>query len=104
WLGGMLCLIAIFVPSFLLVLGALPFWEKLRENERMQAAMFGVNAAVVGLLLAALYDPVWTSAIHGPKDFGLALLAFIALMFWRVPPWCVVLGSGLVGGLLSTLS
>ena len=64
WIGGMICLRAIFAPSFLLVVGALPFWERLRRNIRMQAALTGINAAVVGLLLAALYQPVWTSAIH----------------------------------------
>ncbi|HCU0342986.1 TPA: chromate efflux transporter, partial [Pseudomonas aeruginosa] len=94
WLGGLICLLAIFAPSFLLVVGALPFWEHLRRNLRTQAALLGINAAVVGLLLAALYQPVWTSAIHGPKDFGLALVALVALMFWKLPPWLVVLGSG----------
>lgn len=101
WMGGLLCLIAIFVPSFLIVFGALPFWEQLRTNLRMRTALIGVNAAVVGLLLAALYDPVWTSAIHRPTDFGLALMALIALMFWRLPPWLTVLGCGLGGWLLS---
>ncbi|NYT84978.1 chromate efflux transporter [Pollutimonas harenae] len=101
WLGGLLCLAAIFVPSFLIVAGALPFWEQLRSNRRMRAALSGINAAVVGLLLAALYDPVWTSAIHRPTDFGLALMAFVALMFWRLPPWLVVLACGLGGWLLS---
>ncbi|NYT59831.1 chromate efflux transporter [Alcaligenaceae bacterium] len=101
WLGSLLCLVAIFVPSFLIVAGALPFWEQLRTNRRMRAALNGVNAAVVGLLLAALYDPVWISAIHRPTDFGLALIAFVALMFWRLPPWLVVLGCGLGGWLLS---
>lgn len=96
-LGGMIGLLAIFAPSFFLVAGALPFWELLRRNLRMQAALSGVNAAVVGLLLAALYQPVWTSAIHRPQDFGLALVGFIALMFWKLPPWFVVLGSGLAG-------
>ncbi len=100
WLGGLICLLAIFAPSFLLVVGALPFWERLRRNARTQAALSGINAAVVGLLLAALYHPVWTSAIHAPQDFGLALVALVALMFWKLPPWLVVLGSGLVGGLL----
>ena len=101
WIGGMLCLVAIFVPSFLLVAGVLPFWERLRHNVRTQAALAGVNAAVVGLLLAALYQPVWSSAIFKPQDFGLALIAFIALMFWKWPPWLVVSCSGLAGWLLS---
>jgi chromate transporter len=97
WAGGLLCLVAIFAPSFLLVVGALPFWERLRRNRRTQAALAGVNAAVVGLLLAALYQPVWTSAIHRPQDFGLAL---VALMFWKFPPWLAVAGSGEAGWLL----
>ncbi len=101
WLGGLICLLAIFAPSFLLVVGALPFWEYLRRNTRTQAALLGINAAVVGLLLAALYQPVWTSAIHAPQDFGLALVALVALMFWKLPPWLVVVGSGVAGWLLS---
>lgn len=100
WLGGVIGLLAIFAPSFFLVLGALPFWEHLRRSARTQAALSGINAAVVGLLLAALYHPVWTSAIHAPQDFGLALVALVALMFWKLPPWLVVLGSGLLGGLM----
>ncbi|HFL7942947.1 TPA: chromate efflux transporter [Pseudomonas putida] len=103
WLGGLICLLAIFAPSFLLVMGALPFWEYLRRSLRTQAALLGINAAVVGLLLAALYQPVWTSAIHGPQDFGLALVAMVALIFWKLPPWLVVLGSGVLGWLLSTV-
>ncbi|UXH42323.1 chromate efflux transporter [Pseudomonas promysalinigenes] len=102
WLGGLICLLAIFAPSFLLVVGALPFWERLRRNSRTQAALLGINAAVVGLLLAALYQPVWTSAIHAPEDFGLAIVALVALMFWKLPPWLVVLGTGVLGGLLNT--
>lgn len=101
WLGGLLCLLAIFVPSFLLVLGALPFWENLRRSPRTQAALAGVNAAVVGLLLAALYQPVWTSAIFSARDFGLALVGLVALMVWKLPPWLVVVGSGALGWLLS---
>lgn len=101
WIGAVVCLVAIFVPSFLLVAGSLPFWEQLRSNVRTQAALAGVNAAVVGLLLAALYQPVWTSAVRAPKDFGLALIAFVALMFWKLPPWLVVLCSGVAGWLLS---
>ena len=81
WLGSAICLLAVFAPSFFLVAGALPFWEQLRHNRRMQAALTGINAAVVGILLAALYHPVWTSAIHAPQDFALALLAFITLIF-----------------------
>jgi chromate transporter len=101
WLGALICLVAIFVPSFLLIVGALPFWEALRRNVRTQAALAGINAAVVGLLLAALYNPVWTSAVHEPRDFGLALVALVALMFWKLPPWLVVVASGTLGWLLS---
>ncbi len=101
WLGGIVCLVAIFAPSFLLVMGALPFWERLRGNVRTQAALMGVNAAVVGLLLAALYHPVWTSAILQPRDLGIAILAFVALMYWKLPPWLVVVGCGVVGWLVS---
>jgi len=101
WMGGLICLLAIFAPSFLLVIGVLPFWERLRHSMHTQAALAGVNAAVVGLLLAALYQPVWTSAIHQPQDFGLALLALVALMFWKLPPWLVVIGCGVAGSLLS---
>lgn len=101
WAGGMICLLAIFAPSFLLILGALPFWEQLRRSVRTQAALVGINAAVVGLLLAALYQPVWTNAILQPQDFGLALLALVALMFWKLPPWLVVIASGVTGWVLS---
>lgn len=104
WVGGMLCLLAIFTPSFLLIAGALPFWEQLRSNAWIQAALAGVNAAVVGLLLAALYQPVWTSAIHQPQDFGLALLALVALMFWKLPPWLVVVACGATGWLLNSMT
>lgn len=103
WLGGLICLVAIFVPAFLLVAGALPFWAQLRHSLRARAALAGINAAVVGLLLAALYQPVWTSAIHAPQDFALALLGLVALMAWKWPPWLVVLVSGVLGGLLGTL-
>lgn len=103
WIGGMVCLLAIFAPSFLLVAGTLPFWERLRQSMRTQAALAGINAAVVGLLLAALYQPVWTSAIDQPQDFGLAVLALVALMFWKLPPWMVVMGSAAAGWLLSAV-
>lgn len=103
-INAALCLIAVFIPSFLLVFGAMPFWDRLRANRRMQAALGGVNAAVVGLLLAALYDPVWTSAIFGPGDIVLAAIALTALMMWRLPPWLVVLAGGVAGSLLALLS
>jgi chromate transporter len=88
--GAMLALVAIFIPSFLLVIGALPFWDLLRSVPIFQSALKGINAAVVGLLLAALYNPVWTSAIGSPADFALGLVAFGLLMFWKWPPWLVV--------------
>ncbi len=104
--GGLICLLAIFASSFLLVIGALPFWDSLRRVGAVQNALLGVNAVVVGLLLAALYDPVWTSAILSPADFGLALAAFTLLVFWKTPPWLVVIltafgGWALHAGLLS---
>lgn len=97
WAGGALGVVAIFAPSFLLVFGALPFWERLRRHGATRAALAGVNAAVVGLLLAALYHPVWTSAVLAPPDFALALLGLVALAAWRVPPWAVVLTFALAG-------
>ncbi|WP_142809455.1 chromate efflux transporter [Tepidiphilus olei] len=100
WEGGLLALGAIFLPSFLLIFGALPFWARWRHLGWAQAALAGINAAVVGILLAALYQPVWTSAILRPQDFCLGLVAFVALLFWRVPPWAVVGMCGLLGGLL----
>ncbi|WP_054881129.1 chromate efflux transporter [Pseudomonas sp. NBRC 111128] len=100
WVGGLICLVAIFAPAFLLVVGVLPFWQRLLRNSGTQAALLGINAAVVGLLLAALYQPVWMSAIRAPHDVGLALVALVALMFWKLPPWLVVLGSGGLGWLL----
>jgi chromate transporter len=103
WVGGFVCLLAIFAPAFLLVAGALPFWTSLRHDRRMQALLGGINAAVVGLLIAAWYDPVWTSAIRHPKDLALALLALLALMFWKLPPWLVVAGSATMGALLTLM-
>ena len=97
--GGLLCLVAIFTPSFLLIVGALPFWESLRRNGAMRRALIGINASVVGILLAALYSPVWTAAILSPRDFFLGLAAFVALMFWKVSPWIVVIACGVAGGI-----
>ena len=97
WLGAAIALVAIFLPSFLLVIGALPFWEELRRRAAAQAALRGVNAAVVGLLLAALYDPVWTAGILGGFDFALAIFAFLLLFMWQTPPWLVVVLCALGG-------
>jgi chromate transporter len=103
WPAAILCLIAIFLPSFLLIAGALPFWEAIRAKPAAQAALAGVNAAVVGLLLAALYHPVWTAGIAGPKDFALAIFAFLLLYAWQVTPWLVVVLSALGAAALAGL-
>lgn len=100
--GAVIATIAIFLPAFLLVVGVLPFWNGLRSNVKVQGALVGINAAVVGLLLAALYDPLWTTAILEPVDFILAVLLFIMLTFWKLPPWVVVV-AGAVGGILLNL-
>jgi len=104
WAGGAFALVAIFLPAFLLVVGALPFWDALRARARFQTALRGINAGVVGLLLAALYHPVWTSAILAPADFALALAAFGLLAFWRVPPWLVVAFAAAGGWAIAALS
>jgi len=101
WPGGVLMLLAIFVPAFLLVAGALPHWQALRRHGAAHRAMAGVNAAVVGLLGAALYDPVWTSAIHSPGDGAAAALAFGLLVMARCPPVLVVAAAALLGALLA---
>ena len=103
WTGAMLALVAIFVPSFLLVIGALPFWDLLRAMPVFQSALKGINAAVVGLLLAALYNPVWSSAIFSAADFGLGLVAFGLLMFWKCPPWLVVVLTALGSEVIARL-
>jgi chromate transporter len=100
WSGALVCVVAIFLPSLLLVIGVLPFWQRLRGNARVQAALAGVNAGVVGLLLAALYQPLWTTSILGPLDVLLAVLGLVALLFWRCPPWLLVLLGGIFGVLL----
>ena len=104
WVGGLICLVAIFAPSFLLVVGTLPYWNALRRLEAARRAMLGVNAAVVGLLLAALYDPVWTSGVRSAGDFVLALAAFALLASWKLPPWLVVILGALAGWAVETLA
>jgi chromate transporter len=101
--GAVLCLVAVFVPSFLLVFGALPFWEELRRRSTAQAGLRGVNAAVVGLLLAALYDPVWTAGITNRGDFALAAGAFLLLYMWKTPPWLVVILCAVGGAIIAAL-
>lgn len=101
WTGGLLLLAAVFLPGLLLVAGALPFWEALRQRPKVQRAMAGANAAVVGLLLAALYDPLWTSAIHTRLDFGMALAAFGLLAWGRQSPLRVVALSAIAAWLLA---
>ena len=103
WSGAIIALLGIYLPSFLLLIGILPFWSSLRNQSSFQAALRGINAAVVGLLLAALYQPVWTSTIKNAYDFLFALVAFGLLVIWKLPPWLVVLLAALVGGLLSLL-
>jgi chromate transporter len=89
-LGATIALTAIFLPSFLLVIGGLPAWSLIRRNPSFLASLQGVNAAVVGLLLAALYNPVFTSAVQSAEDFSIAIAAFGLLAFWKAPPWLVV--------------
>jgi chromate transporter len=103
WVGGLICLAAIFLPSFLLLIGALPFWEALRRRPGVQSALRGVNAAVVGLLLAALYKPVWTSAIFGPADFAIGILAFLLLTLWAIPPWLVVISGAVAATVVASI-
>lgn len=97
WTGGLVLLVAIFLPALFILVGVLPFWESLRHRTGIRKAMAGINAGVVGILLSALYDPVWSSAIHGKADFGLALVSFGLLTVGRLPPAFVVLLAGLAG-------
>ncbi|WP_456311033.1 chromate efflux transporter [Roseomonas mucosa] len=102
-LGSALALLAVFLPGILLMYGMLPFWDALRQRSTARAALMGVNAAVVGILAAALFDPIWTSTVRTPADFAIALLAFAALVLWRVPAWLVVVlttGAGLAAAAL----
>jgi chromate transporter len=100
WAGAALCLFAIYAPSFLLIAGALPYWNLIRGRREAQGALQGANAAVVGLLAAALYNPVWTMAVATPTDVGLVLAAFLLLAAWKAPPWLVVGLTALAAGAL----
>jgi len=102
WQGGLFATVAIFLPAFLLILGTLPFWDMLRNNRKIKGAVMGVNAAVLGILISAFYTPIWTSSILEPMDFALAAILFSLLVYWKLPPWVVVI-SGAIGGLLLTL-
>lgn len=99
WIGGIVATIAIFLPAFLLILGALPFWDQLRTNPKVTGAIMGVNAAVIGILISALYFPIWTSSILATKDFALAAILFSMLAYWKLPPWVIVV-VGAVGGVI----
>ncbi|WP_127582280.1 chromate efflux transporter [Paenibacillus koleovorans] len=96
---ALLATAAVFLPSILLLYGVLPFWGVLRRSPKVQGALAGMNAAVVGLLLAALYDPLWTSGVRSPTDLALALVLFLMVAFWRLPPWLAVV-AGAAGGML----
>lgn len=101
--GASIALVAVFLPGFLLLLGVIPFWDSFRQHDSAQALMRGTNAAVVGILGAALYDPVFTSAIVGPYEFALGLTCFVLLMAWKLPPWVVVLVAA-AGGVLIAIA
>jgi chromate transporter len=101
--GAAIALLALFLPGFLILIGALPFWDRFRRQAWAQSAMQGANAAVVGILGAALYSPVFTSAIGGMPDFTLALVCFVSLMAWKAPPWVVVLIAAAGGVVLGAI-
>ena len=101
--GAAIALIALSLPGLLLVYGMLPFWDALRLHPRAQAAMRGTNAAVVGILGAALYNPVWTSAVLTPRDFAVALAGFLLLTVWKLPPWIVVVLLAIGGAVLQLI-
>ncbi|QPI68345.1 chromate efflux transporter [Exiguobacterium sp. PBE] len=100
--GGILATVAIFLPAFLLILGALPFWDALRHNPKVAGALIGVNAAVVGILIAAFYSPIFTSTVNGAVDFVFAAFLFVMIAYWKLPPWALVI-AGVLGGTLINL-
>lgn len=100
WVGGVWCLLALFLPSWLLVAGTLPYWDQLRSKRWSKASMFGINAAVVGILLAAIYNPLWKESISSLVDVFVAIGVFVLLSPLRVPPWIVVILAAVIGQLL----
>lgn len=101
WTGGLFATAAIFLPAFLLIVGVLPFWDALRTNQKVKGAIMGVNAAVLGILISAFYMPIWTSSITQPADFALAAVLFSLLVYWKLPPWVIVLCGALGGTLIA---
>ena len=103
WLGGLICLVGIFLPAFFLAIGPLHLWNWFRQHPAMRSVLKGVNAAVVGLLLAALYNPVWTSGILSATDFALGIVAFLLLTMWAAPPWLVVIFGAFAASAIAML-
>jgi len=103
WYGSLICLLAIFLPAFLLIAGALPFWQSIRTNNYAQRILAGANAGVVGLLIAVLYNPVWSSTVHDFVDIALIVAAFISLTFFKLPSWLVVITFSVIGFLIQAL-
>ncbi len=101
WTGGLFATAAIFLPAFLLIVGVLPFWDELRTNQKVKGAIMGVNAAVLGILISAFYTPIWTSSITQPADFALAAVLFSLLVYWKLPPWVIVIAGALGGTLIA---
>lgn len=97
WTGAAIATVAVFLPGYLLVIGTLPFWQSLRRMTRVMHALYGINAAVVGILLAALYDPLFTKAVHGAADFVIAAALYVLSAHWKLPPWALVLTAAATG-------
>lgn len=103
WQGAMIATAAIFLPALLLIFGTLPFWDTLRTNAKIKGAFMGVNAAVVGILIAAFYQPIWTSTMHTAIDFAFASILFWMLTIWKLPPWMIVVTGALGGSIISMI-
>jgi len=99
WLAGLWSVFAILLPPMLLVTGLLPLWDRLRKSVAAQSLLAGANATVVGILLAALYQPIWTSAIDSAKSLALGLILFAGLQVWKVAPWILVVIGAIIGGI-----